>query len=113
MQRQPVHRYARARPGGGPSRSAATRYNVSYRPLAGGVARGAAGTRAEFAVALPPALTVIAQLLLVMVAGIMGAALAAPLAAVMVVMVVMLYVQDVLGRRDIGPEPNDTPTLPA
>lgn len=48
-----------------------------------------------------------------MVAGIMGAALAAPLAAVMVVMVVMLYVQDVLGRRDIGPEPNDTPTLPA
>lgn len=51
-------------------------------------------------VALPPALTVIAQLLLVMVAGILGAALAAPLAAVVVVLVTMLYVHDVLGRPD-------------
>ena len=64
-------------------------------------------------VALPPALTAIAQLLLVMVAGIMGAALAAPLAAVIVVLVNMLYVHDVLGRRDIGPASSDTPTLPA
>lgn len=53
-------------------------------------------------VALPPALTVIAQLLLVMVAGILGAALAAPLAAVTVVLVSMLYVHDVLGRQDGG-----------
>jgi len=64
-------------------------------------------------VALPPALTVIAQLLLVMVAGIIGAALAAPLAAVIVVLVAMLYVNDVLGRRDIGAASSDTPTLPA
>ena len=53
-------------------------------------------------VALPPALTVIAQLLLVMVAGILGAALAAPLAAVVVVLVGMLYVHDVLGRPEGG-----------
>jgi predicted PurR-regulated permease PerM len=53
-------------------------------------------------VALPPGLTVVAQLLLVMMAGIMGAALAAPLAAVVVVLVTMLYVHDVLGRRDVG-----------
>jgi predicted PurR-regulated permease PerM len=51
-------------------------------------------------VSLPPALTVIAQLLLVMVAGILGAALAAPLAAVVVVLVTMLYVHDVLGRDE-------------
>ena len=51
-------------------------------------------------VSLPPALTVIAQLLLVMVAGILGAALAAPMAAVGVVMVTMLYVEDTLGRRE-------------
>lgn len=50
-------------------------------------------------VALPPALTVLAQLLLVMAAGILGAALAVPLAAVVVVVVSMLYVEDVLGRQ--------------
>lgn len=49
-------------------------------------------------VALPAALTVLAQLLLVMAAGILGAALAVPLAAVTVVLVTMLYVEDVLGR---------------
>lgn len=64
-------------------------------------------------VALPPALTVIAQLLLLSVAGILGASLATPLAAVSVVIVTMLYVNDVLGRRDIGPAASDTPTLPA
>ncbi len=53
-------------------------------------------------VALPPAVTVIAQLLLVMVAGIIGAALAAPIAAVLIVVVAMLYVHDVLHRRDIA-----------
>jgi len=64
-------------------------------------------------VALPPALTVIAQLVLVMVSGIIGAALAAPLAAVVVVLVTMLYVHDVLERRDVGPASSDTPALPA
>lgn len=63
-------------------------------------------------VALPPALTAIAQLLLVMAAGILGAALAAPLAAVIVVLVTTLYVHDVLGRRDVGAS-SETPTLPA
>ncbi|HYW32286.1 MAG TPA: AI-2E family transporter [Gemmatimonas sp.] len=53
-------------------------------------------------VALPPAVTVVAQLLLVMVAGILGAALAAPLAAVVVVLLEMLYVHDVLGRPERG-----------
>lgn len=62
-------------------------------------------------VALPPALTVIAQLLLVTVAGIVGAALAAPLAAVIVVLITALYVQDFLGRREIGAS-TEMPTLP-
>jgi predicted PurR-regulated permease PerM len=53
-------------------------------------------------VALPPALTVLAQLLLVTVAGLIGAALAAPLVAALVVTVTMLYVHDVLGRRDVA-----------
>lgn len=50
---------------------------------------------------LPPAVTVVAQLLLAMVAGLLGITLATPLAAVVVVLVTMLYVQDVLGRQDI------------
>ena len=50
-------------------------------------------------VALPAALTVLAQLLLVMAGGILGAALAVPLAAVVVVVVTMLYVEDGLGRE--------------
>ena len=53
-------------------------------------------------VALPPALTVVAQLLLVLVGGIIGAAIAAPLAAMLVVVVTMLYVHDVLGRWDVA-----------
>jgi predicted PurR-regulated permease PerM len=47
---------------------------------------------------LPPAVTVLTQLVLAIVAGLLGAALAAPLAAAGVVLVTMLYVQDVLGR---------------
>jgi len=50
---------------------------------------------------LPPALTIVAQLVLALFAGIMGVALATPLTAALVVLVTMLYVQDVLGRRDI------------
>lgn len=50
---------------------------------------------------LPPALTVVAQLVLAVFAGIVGVALATPLTAALVVLVTMLYVQDVLGRRDI------------
>jgi predicted PurR-regulated permease PerM len=50
---------------------------------------------------LPPAFTVFAQLVLALLGGLLGVALATPLAAAMVVLVAMLYVQDVLGRRDI------------
>jgi predicted PurR-regulated permease PerM len=50
---------------------------------------------------LPPALTILAQLVFVLFAGIPGLALATPLTAALVVLVTMLYVQDVLGRRDI------------
>ena len=51
---------------------------------------------------LPPALTISAQLVLALFTGLLGVALATPLAAVVVVLVTMLYVQDVLGRRDIA-----------
>jgi predicted PurR-regulated permease PerM len=50
---------------------------------------------------LPPAFTITAQLIMALFAGLLGVTLATPLAAVAVVLVTMLYVQDVLGRRDI------------
>ena len=50
---------------------------------------------------LPPAFTITAQLVLALFAGLLGVTLATPLAAALVVLVTMLYVQDVLGRRDI------------
>ena len=50
---------------------------------------------------LPPAFTIFAQLVLALVGGLLGVALATPLAAAVVVLVTMLYVQDVLGRRDV------------
>lgn len=50
---------------------------------------------------LPPALTITAQLLMALAAGLLGVMLATPLAAAIVVLVTMLYVQDVLGRRDV------------
>jgi predicted PurR-regulated permease PerM len=51
---------------------------------------------------LPPAFTVTAQLIMALFAGLLGVTLATPLAAALVVLVTMLYVQDVLGRRDIS-----------
>ena len=50
---------------------------------------------------LPPALTILAQLVFALFAGILGLALATPLTAALMVLVTMLYVQDILGRRDI------------
>lgn len=47
---------------------------------------------------LPPALTVVAQLAMALVAGLLGVALATPLLAVTVVLVRTLYVEDVLER---------------
>jgi predicted PurR-regulated permease PerM len=50
---------------------------------------------------LPPGLTIFAQLLLALVGGVLGLTVATPLTAAIVVVVTMLYVQDVLGRRDV------------
>jgi predicted PurR-regulated permease PerM len=48
---------------------------------------------------LPPALTVLAQLSMAVVAGLLGVALATPLLAVVVVLVRTLYIEDGLGDR--------------
>ena len=48
---------------------------------------------------LPPGLTIVAQVLLGVVAGAMGLIFAAPLTAAAMVMVQMWYVQDALGDR--------------
>lgn len=48
-------------------------------------------------VALPPALTIVVQVLMGALFGMAGVALATPLAAVAAVLITMLYVQDVLG----------------
>ncbi len=53
-------------------------------------------------VSLPPALTMIFQLSLVVTLGFMGLLLATPLLAVILVVVQMAYVQDVLGDREEG-----------
>lgn len=50
---------------------------------------------------LPPALTILAQLSLAVFTGMLGVALATPMTAVLVVLITMVYVQDVLGRRDV------------
>lgn len=52
-------------------------------------------------VSLPPALTVTAQVLMGVLAGALGVAMATPLAAVILVLVRMLYIEDSLG--DIPP----------
>lgn len=51
----------------------------------------------QYAVSMPPALALVAQLLLGLLAGPLGVALAVPLAVVGLVLVKMLYVEDVLG----------------
>jgi predicted PurR-regulated permease PerM len=50
-------------------------------------------------VALPPALTIVGQVLLGVLAGILGLALASPLIAAAMVLMRMLYVEDALGDR--------------
>lgn len=54
----------------------------------------------ERTVALPPALTIVAQLLFGVLAGSMGVLLATPLTAATVVLVRRLYLEDVLGDKD-------------
>lgn len=61
------------------------------------------------AVALPPALTIIMQLLFGTLFGFAGVALATPLTAALVVLVGMLYVEDILGDRAQDEEEQDTP----
>jgi predicted PurR-regulated permease PerM len=51
---------------------------------------------------LPPALTVVAQLIMALAAGILGVALATPLLAGVVVLVRTLYLEDALGDRNTG-----------
>jgi predicted PurR-regulated permease PerM len=50
-------------------------------------------------VCLPPALTIVMQVLFGTLFGLAGVALATPMTAVLAVVVTMLYVQDVLGDR--------------
>jgi len=50
-------------------------------------------------VELPPAVTILAQLLLGLLAGVLGLAMATPLTAAAITLVRMLYVEDVLGDR--------------
>jgi len=61
------------------------------------------------AVDLPPALTLVGQILLGSLLGIMGLFVAAPLTVVMVVLVKMLYVEDALGDQsvDVPGEPGN------
>ncbi|MEO6437056.1 MAG: AI-2E family transporter, partial [Tepidisphaeraceae bacterium] len=59
------------------------------------------------AVDLPPALGIIAQILLGILVGVVGLLLAWPLCAAVVLLVKMLYVEDVLG--DELPTPDDQP----
>lgn len=54
----------------------------------------------ERTIALPPALTIVAQLLFGVIAGSMGVLLATPLTAATVVLVRRLYQEDVLGDKD-------------
>ena len=52
-------------------------------------------------ICLPPAFTITAHLTMTLLAALLGVTLAGPLAAAGVALVTRLYVQDVLGRRDI------------
>lgn len=51
---------------------------------------------------LPPALTVVGQLIMALVAGILGVALATPFLAMVVVLVRTIYLEDALGDRNTG-----------
>ncbi len=58
-------------------------------------------------VELPPALTILAQLALGILLGAVGLILATPLVAVIMVLVQMVYIQDVLGDRNVEAERKD------
>jgi predicted PurR-regulated permease PerM len=58
-------------------------------------------------VELPPALTIFAQLALAVLIGGVGLIIATPMVAVIVVLVQSVYIQDVLGDRDVEVNDND------
>ncbi|HUR99109.1 MAG TPA: AI-2E family transporter [Pyrinomonadaceae bacterium] len=58
-------------------------------------------------VELPPALTIISQLALAVLVGGLGLVLATPLLAVVMVLVQMIYIQDLLGDKDVEVEEKD------
>ncbi len=55
-------------------------------------------------VELPPVLTIAAQLALTIMVGAVGLILATPILAVVIVLVQTLYIQDVLGDKDVEVE---------
>ena len=56
----------------------------------------------RYTVTLPPVLTIVSQLLMGVLIGIIGVMMAAPLATATLVLLQMLYVQDYLGDEDAG-----------
>jgi len=58
-------------------------------------------------VELPPALTIVFQLVLGVLIGGLGLVLATPMLAVLMVLIQMVYVQDVLGDREVEVEEKD------
>lgn len=60
-------------------------------------------------VELPPALTIIVQLILGVLFGALGLIFASPILAVVVVLVQMLYIQDILGDKNVHLNEEETP----
>ena len=55
---------------------------------------------------VPPALTILSQALMALLFGFLGLMVAVPLLAATLVAVKMLYVESVVGERDLGPDEN-------
>lgn len=55
---------------------------------------------------VPPALTILSQALMALLFGFLGLMVAVPLLAATLVAVKMLYVEDVVGQRSLGPDEN-------
>jgi predicted PurR-regulated permease PerM len=53
---------------------------------------------------LPPALTILSQALMAILFGFLGLMCAVPLLAATMVAVKMMYVEDIVGDRQIGPD---------
>ncbi|PYT00331.1 MAG: AI-2E family transporter [Acidobacteria bacterium] len=64
-------------------------------------------------VELPPALTIVFQLGLAVLVGGLGLVLATPLLAVIMVLVQMVYVQDILGDKEVEAEEKEMEEVPA